>query len=90
MSDTKIMLVPPGSISDADAAKMEAAGVLCIECVDPNKARLMVGEGILTDNEMLWAASEAILQSSSIEVRTLFGRAVAAALLRNKPSKTPT
>ena len=86
MTDIKIMLVPPGSISDEDAAKMEAVGVLCIECVDASKARLMVGESILTDNEMLWSAAEAILSTQIDSPRIHFGKAIAQALLRKKPT----
>lgn len=85
MTDIKIMLVLPGSVSDEDATKMEAAGVLCIECHDPAKARLMVGESILTDSEMLWAAADALLATSYAEPRTLFGKAIAQAILRNRP-----
>lgn len=79
MSDPSILFVKPKAISDEDKDTLRNAGIIVVEIENINDAKFVRPHSELSGSQLLHAAAKAV--SSSDHATTVFGRAVAHALM---------
>lgn len=82
----QILAVKPGTVSEADKIRLNAAGVVVIEHRSPNSLRLLRAESLLDGDDLLACAMHALRQGgyASSSTQADFTQAVSRAVLAKK------
>lgn len=56
----EVLLVPPGAIKAADRKVLRDAGVVVVETADPAACQFVRAGEVVSSNDMLWAAMDAL------------------------------
>jgi hypothetical protein len=59
--NAQILVVTPGTLTDADKALLRESGVVCVEAADPSSVRFLAAESpAIGCNDLFYAAMQAI------------------------------
>lgn len=87
MTDKKILIVKPKSLSKIDKQKLSRAGHIVIECDNPLDVRMLESETGIPANEMLKCALAAMAERNDFEINSQFVKRLNKVI--NPPIKTP-